>query len=141
MPFQDLPCQREESAPILNLSDPHEIWCYFDDLDFLFAKHHVSDPQEKKCAAVNYLSIAVERLWKTARAFSNPVHSYKDFKVEVIALYPEATVAQEHTLADFNTLVADCARTPIHSEIELGEYYRNFLVVSRFLITKGHISA
>ncbi len=60
MPFQDLPCQREESTPILDLSDPREIWRYFDDLDFLFAKHHISDPQEKEHAVVNYLSIAVE---------------------------------------------------------------------------------
>jgi len=60
MPFQDLPHQHEESTPILDLSDPCEIWCYFDDLDFLFAKHHVSDPQEKKHTVVNYLSIAVE---------------------------------------------------------------------------------
>src|SRR6266702_1418854 len=137
MPFQDLPCQCEESTPILNLSDPHEIWRYFDDLDFLFAKHHISDPQEKKRAAVNYPSVAVERLWKTACTFSDPVHSYEDFKAEVIALYPEATAAQGYSLVDFDRLVTDRTRTPIRSEIELGEYYRDFLVVSRFLIAKG----
>jgi len=60
MPFQDLLRWREESAPILDLSDPCEIWRYFDDLDFLFTKHHVSDPQEKERTAVNYLSVAVE---------------------------------------------------------------------------------
>ncbi|SRR6266702_729979 len=140
MPFQDLPCWCEESAPVLNLSDPREIWCYFDDLDFLFAKHHVSDPQEKKLAAVNYPSVAVERLWKTVHAFSHHMCSYKDFKVEIIVLYPEVIVAQEHSLADFDRLVADCAHTLIRSEMELGEYYHDFLVVSHFLIVKGHIS-
>ncbi len=84
--------------------------------------------------------MAVEWLWKTAHAFSNPACSYKDFKAEVIALYPEATAAQEHTLADFDTLVVDHACTPIHPEIELGEYYCNFLVMSCFLIVKGRIS-
>ena len=73
-------------------------------------------------------------------AFSDPVHSYEDFKAEVIVLYPEATAAQEHTLTDFDMLVADHACTPIHSEMELGEYYCDFLVVSRFLIAKGCIS-
>ncbi len=140
MPFQDLPRWREESVPILDLSDPRKIWRYFDDLEFLFLKHHISDAQEKKCTAVNYPSVAVERLWKTARAFSNPAHSYEDFKAEVIALYPEATVAQEHTLADFDRLVTDRTHTPIRSEIELGSYYCDFLIVSRFLIAKGHIS-
>ncbi len=140
MPFQDLPCQREESAPVLDLSDPREIWRYFDDLDFLFAKHRISDPQEKKHAAVNYPSVAVERLWKTACTFGDPVRSYKDFKAEIIALYPEAIAAQEHTLVDFDRLVTDHARTPIRSEMELGEYYRDFLVVLRFLIAKDCIS-
>ncbi len=82
----------------------------------------------------------MERLWKTARAFGDPVRSYKDFKAEVIALYPEATVAQEYSLADFDRLVTDRTHTPIHSEIELGAYYRDFLIISRFLIVKGRIS-
>jgi len=68
------------------------------------------------------------------------MHSHEDFRVEVIALYPEATAAQEHTLTDFDMLVADHACTPIHSEMELGEYYCDFLIISRFLIAKGHIS-
>ncbi|KAH9019426.1 hypothetical protein EDB85DRAFT_2153746 [Lactarius pseudohatsudake] len=106
MPFQDLPPRHEESAPILDLSDPCELWRYFDDIEFLFLKHRVSDPQEKKRTAVNYPSIAVEWLWRTARTFSDPAHSYKDFKAEVVALYPEAIAAQEHTLAKLDELVA-----------------------------------
>ncbi len=141
MPFQDLPHRREESAPVLNLTDPCEIPRYFDDLEFLFLKHRISDAQEKKCAAVNYLSVAVEWLWKTAHTFGDPAHSYRDFKAEIIALYPEAIVAQEYSLADFDRLVTDRACTPICSEIELGAYYCDFLIVSRFLITKGRISA
>ncbi len=140
MPFQDLPCRHEECAPVLDLSDPREIWHYFDDLDFLFAKHRISDPQEKKRAAVNYPSVAVERLWKTARTFGDPARSYKDFKVEIIALYPEATTVQEHSLAEFDSLVSDRVHTPIHTEMELGAYYHDFLIISRFLIAKGHIS-
>ncbi|KAH9021830.1 hypothetical protein EDB85DRAFT_2152124 [Lactarius pseudohatsudake] len=122
MPFQDLPHRREDSAPVLNLADPCEIWRYFDDLEFLFLKHRVSDDQEKKRAAVRYPSVA-------------------DFKAEVIALYPEAIAAQEHTLADLDMLVAHCARTAIRSEIELGAYYCEFLIISRFLIAKSRISA
>ncbi|KAH9019177.1 hypothetical protein EDB85DRAFT_2153994 [Lactarius pseudohatsudake] len=140
MPFQDLPHRREDSAPVLDLSDPCEILRYFDDIEFLFLKHRVSDDQEKKRAAVRYPSVAVEQLWKTARAFSDTARSYEDFKVEVIALYPEAIAAQEHTLADLDELVAHRARTPIRSEIELGAYYREFLLVSRFLVAKDRIS-
>jgi len=120
--------------PVLDLTDPCEIPCYFDDLEFLFLKHHISDAQEKKRAAVNYLSMAVEQLWKTAHTFGDPTRSYEDFKVEVIMLYPEVIAAQEYSLTDFDRLVANHARTPIHSEIELGAYYRDFLIISHFLI-------
>ncbi len=142
MPFHDLPCRREDSAPVLNLTDPHEIWRYFEDLDFLFAKHRVSDPQEKKQAAVFYLlSVTEVALWKTAFTFSNPDHPYEEFKAEIIALYPEAEAALQHTLADLDRLVADRARTPICSVKELGEYYRQFLLISRFLIANNRHDA
>ena len=124
-----MPFRRELSAPILDLTDPCEIWRYFDDLEFLFLKHRVSDDQEKKCAAVNYPSVAVEKLWKTAHAFGDPARSYEDFKAEIIALYPEATAAQEYTLTDLDRLVSDRARTPIRSKAEFGQYYRDFLLV------------
>lgn len=121
-------------------SDPSKIWRYFDDLELLFLKYQVSDPQEKKRAAVNYPSIAVEELWKTAYTFGDPARSYEDFKAEFIALYPEAIAAREPSLAEFNRLISDRSRAPICSEIELGDYYRKFLIVSRFFIKKGRIS-
>src|ERR1700761_9686294 len=73
MPYEDLPCRRERSAPTFDASDPCEIERYFDDLEFLFLKH-------------------------------------------------------------------DCVHSLICSESELGGFYREFLLVSRFLIAKGRIS-
>jgi len=69
--------------------------------------------------AINYPSIAVEWLWKTACAFGNPARSYKDFRAEVIALNPEATVAQGYTLVNLDRLVSDPVHMPIHTEMEL----------------------
>ncbi len=140
MPFKDMPCRPEASAPILDLTHPLAILRYFNDLEFLFLKHCVSDAKEKKQAAVMYPSdVAVEALWKTAFAFSDPTCSYEDFKAEIIALYPEVTVAQELALDDLEKFVADRARSPICSEEELGEYHRHFLLVSRSLISKNRI--
>jgi hypothetical protein len=139
MPFQDLPSRREESAPIFDGSDPCEIERYFDDLEFLFLKHRISDDSEKKHAAVRYPGLALEQLWKTAPAFSDPTCTYEEFKAEVIALYPEATAEHEYTRARFEQLVSDRARTEIRSETELGEFYRAFLLTSRILISKGRL--
>ena len=136
MPFQDLPYRREDSAPRFDPSDPSAIERYFDDLEFLFIRHSVSDHQEKKRAAVNYPCVVTERLWKTARAFSDPARSYEDFKAEIITLYPEATAAHQYTRRQFDQLISDRARAPIRSEAELGQYFRKFLLVSRFLISK-----
>ena len=132
MPFR---CKR--SAPT-NLTDPHKIFCYFEDLEILFAKHNISDSQEKKQAAVYYPSVKVEALWKTTPTFSDPAYSYEDFKAKIIALYPEAE--PQHTLEELEKLVADRARTQIRSREELGEYNRDFLLVSHFLISKDRIS-
>jgi hypothetical protein len=139
MPFQDLPSRREESAPIFDGSDPCEIECYFDNLEFLFLKHCISDDSEKKHAAVRYPGLAPEQLWKTALAFSDPTCTYEEFKAEVIALYPEATAEHEYTRARFEQLVSDRTRTEIHSETELGEFYPAFLLTSRILISKGRL--
>ena len=67
------------------------------------------------------------------------MHSYKDFKAEILALYLEAITAYSYTLAEFNRLISERARSPIHSESELGGFYCEFLLVSRFLIAKGRI--
>ena len=70
--------------------------------------------------------------------FSDPAYSYKDFKAKIIALYLEAK--PQHMLEELEKLVADCAHTLICSREELGEYNRNFLLVSHFLISKDRIS-
>jgi hypothetical protein len=140
MPFQDLPSQRKESVPHFDGSDPCEIGCYFDDLEFLFLRHHISDDQEKKCAAVRYTSWALEKLWWSMLTFSKHVCSYEDFKVEVITLYPEANAEHKYTLTGLAQLVSDRTRTPVHSEQELGEFYCLFLLALHFLITKGRLS-
>jgi len=127
----------ERSAPT-DLTDPHKIFCYFEDLEILFAKHNILGSQEKKQAAVYYPSVKVEALWKTTPMFSDPAYSYEDFKAKIIALYPEAE--PQHTLEELEKLIADRARTPIHSREELGEYNRDFLLVSHFLISKDRIS-
>jgi hypothetical protein len=140
MPFQDLPARGEESAPIFDGSDPCKIGRYFDNLEFLFLRHHVSDDQEKKRTTVRYTSWALEKLWQSMPTFSEHVCSYEDFKAEVIVLYPEADTEHKYTLTGLAQLVSNHMHTPVHSERELGEFYRVFLLVSCFLIAKGHLS-
>ena len=105
----------------------------------MFLKHHISADQNKKLAAVQYPSIAAEWLWRTVHAFHDTMHSYEDLKAEILALYPEAIAAYSYTLAEFDRLISNCTCSPIRSETELGGFYHEFLLVSCFLIAKGHI--
>ncbi|KAH8987276.1 hypothetical protein EDB92DRAFT_1772206, partial [Lactarius akahatsu] len=113
---------------------------YFEDLEFLFVKHRVSDQQEKKKTAVTgiYPDVGVAILWESVSQFNNPDYSYDDFKAEIIGLYPEAKAAMEYRPADLDRLVADRASTPICTVEELGVYYREFLLISRILIANNH---
>jgi hypothetical protein len=132
-------CVRD-SVPIFDGSDPCKIGCYFDDLEFLFLRHHVSDDQEKKHTAVRYTSWALEKLWQSMPTFSEHARSYEDFKVEVLALYLEVNVEHKYTLAGLAQLVSDHACTLVCSEQELGEFYHVCLLASCFLIAKGCLS-
>jgi hypothetical protein len=130
MPFQDLPARREESAPIFDGSDPCEIGRYFDNLEFLFLRHHVSDDQEKKHAAVRYTSWALEKLWRSMPTFSEHACSYEDFKVEVIALYPEANAEHKYTLMGLAQLVSNHVRTLCAHRSALSESLESFTMHS-----------
>ena len=139
MPYCDLPFRREGSAPIFDPADPCSIWRYFEDLDILFIRHHVSDDSEKKKAAVKYPATKVERLWNSTHSFRNPACSYGDFKAEVIQLYPEVSEVRQYTNYDLERFVSNCARTQIYSVQEFGTYYRGFLLISRYLVNMGRI--
>ena len=135
-----MPFRRERAAPALDLSDPLGILRYFQDLEYLFEKHQVSDDQDKKHAAIYYPSIQVERAWKCDDTFEDQAASFGDFKVAIIALYPATLAILNPTFADLERLVAERSHQPFRSKPELGEYYRNFRVVSQSLIERGHIS-
>ncbi|KAF8262994.1 hypothetical protein EI94DRAFT_1704339 [Lactarius quietus] len=62
-PPGSMPFWHEGTAPTLDLIDPLGVWRYFNDLEFLFEVHHISNEQDKKNAAIYYLSIKLERYW------------------------------------------------------------------------------
>ena len=141
MPLSDLPAHREETAPSFLNDQPDELERYFEDLHTLFTRHNIADQQDRKEAACRYTSIRTEQLWKTTSAWSDPAQSFDDFKTEVSKLYPGALGSQSHTLQELERTVARYARIGIQSSTELGEYYCQYLLITRYLITRNSISA
>ena len=141
MPLSDLPACREETAPSFLDDQPDELERYFEDLHTLFNRHNVADQQDRKEAACRYTSICTEQLWKTTSAWSDPAQSFDDFKTEVRKLYPGALGSQTHTLQELERTIVRYAHIGIQSSAELGEYYCQYLLITRYLIAQNSISA
>ena len=140
MPFADLPFRGVRAAPTFDDSQPEELARYFADLQDLFVRHAIADLQERKQAAVKYLKYQTERLWKTTDAWADATKTYEEFKAEVSKLYPGSASDRTFTMQDMDALIGQYARTGIRSAAELGEYHRQFLLISRYLVSKNHMA-
>ena len=140
MPLADLPTRSEHSAPSFNDNQPEELERYFADLKTLLDHHTVNADQEKKQAVLKYLKIWTENLWKTMEAWTNPTKTYEEFKAEVFKLYLGSSSDRTYTMQDLDLIIGNYARIGILTSTDLGEYYRQFLLISKYLISKNRLS-
>ena len=140
MPLSDMPARRERSAPSFEDSRPEELMRYFSDLEMLLDRYNVTDNHQCKQAALRYTTIQTERLWKTTEAWSDQSKSYVEFRAEIFQFYPDASGDRTYMIQDLDLAIGHYARTGIFSAADLGEYYRQFLLISHFLISKGRLS-
>jgi hypothetical protein len=82
----------------------------------------------------------VENLWKTTRSWQDPASSYDDFKAEIFKLYPGALGDSTYTMLDLDATIRHYACTGIWNATDLGEYYRRFIAISRYLISMRRLS-
>jgi hypothetical protein len=71
----------------------------------------------------------------------DPAQSFDNFKTEVSKLYPGALGSRSHTLQELKRTIARYARIGIQSSAELGKYYRQYLLITHYLIARNSISA
>ena len=126
--------------PTFDDSQPGELERYFSDLQALFDRHTVTDQQERKQAALKYLKIRTESLWKTTDAWTDQTKTYDEFKTEVFKLYPGAIGDWTYTMQDLDAVIGHYACIGIVTAADLGEYYRKFLLISQYLISKNHLA-
>ena len=140
MPLANMPGRSERSAPSFDDSQPEELERYFADLELLLDRHIVTDNQDRKQAALKYLKYRTESLWKTAEAWADVTKTYDDFKAEIAKLYPGSSSDRTYTMGDLDMVIGQYARIGIQSSTDLGEYYRRFILISRYLISKNRLS-
>ncbi|KAF7342425.1 hypothetical protein MVEN_01831600 [Mycena venus] len=104
--------------------------------------HHSSIPRslEKKEHATRFLTVEDQDVWETLDEFSNATRTYADFKAAILKLYPGTDADRKYSLSDLDALVGKSAREGIHSKADFSEFYRQFIVISKYLVSKGRLS-
>ena len=114
---------------------------FFNDLNFQFMQLEVVDEAEIKGHALQFVDYNTVELWEILPEFSNMTAPYQKFVDTVCQLYPGSDVEQHWLIVDMDRLVEETLRTGISSLTNLGKYHRDFIAITRFLITKNHLTA
>src|SRR5258708_38170598 len=75
-----------------------------------------------------------------AEAWTNQTKTYQEFQDEIYKLYPGSSGDRTYTMQDLDLLLGHYAQVGILTSADLGEYHRKFLLITRYLISKGHLS-
>ena len=140
MPLANMPARGERAAPTFDEAMPEDLERYFTELEFLMHRHNIIDEEDRKRAAIRYLKVRTEMLWKSTAAWKDATKTFAEFKAEVIRLYPGATGDRTYTMQDLDLLIGRYARSGILHGLELGDYYREFLLITRYLIDRNRMS-
>ncbi|CAK5282582.1 unnamed protein product [Mycena citricolor] len=135
-----MPARGDRNAPVFDSSKPHELRRYFLDLEFLLARSAVTDAAQMKGHAVRFLSVEDQEIWEGLPSFSDANKSYHDFKLDALSLYAGNDTDRRFSLDDLDMLVGQTSRMGIHTKDDLTQFYRRFLHITTFLISKQRLS-
>ncbi|KAF7365809.1 hypothetical protein MVEN_00455000 [Mycena venus] len=134
-----MPARGDRNAPQFDSLKPRELQRYFTDLEYHFTRSSVTDDAEKKKHATRFLGVDDQDIWEALPEFQAP-HTYAVFKAAVLKLYPGNDADRKYSLADLDALVGQYARVGILSKGDYSEFYRQFLVITTYLIARHRLS-
>ena len=134
-----MPARNHSSAPKFDPARPRDLPMYFQELELLLASANIVDHQAKKEHARRYLQYEDFELWGTIPEYHIPT-AYDDFKNAIMSLYPGATDERRYSVADVHRLVAERSALGIHSLEDLSAYFRQFLVITAYLLQQGRMA-
>ncbi|KAF7325440.1 Integrase catalytic domain-containing protein [Mycena kentingensis (nom. inval.)] len=133
-----MPPRGSPKAPKFDTNRPAEFRRYFDDAEYLLEQAKITDVAEKKKAITRYLPVPDQELLECLEEFKNG--TYEEFKNKALALYVGNDADHLHTLHEWDAFLGSTARTGIQSEEALATFYRGFLRISTYLISKQRLS-
>ncbi|KAG5649789.1 hypothetical protein H0H81_002029 [Sphagnurus paluster] len=134
-----MPARGHSSAPLFSPDQVRELKCYFADMDHLLDNYAIVDEAAMKRHTLRYLDVETSELWEELTEYTAGTHT--KWRMAIFKLYPGPSDDRKYTVADLDKLVSERARTGLSSVEDLGKYYRTFLPITRFLETKGRLSA
>jgi hypothetical protein len=135
-----MPARGDRNAPQFDSQKPRELPRYFSDLQYLFMCAQVTDSTEKKQHTPRFLTVEDQDIWETLDEFTDATKTYDEFKRAVLNLYPGTDADRKYSLADLDALIGEYGRIGIHSNADFSEFYRQFLVISKYLVDKQRLS-
>jgi hypothetical protein len=78
--------------------------------------------------------------WRYLPSFDNPDSTFKQFRREVLRLYPHLDNNHRYTNRDLLYLIEQTQEYPQMSQNDLGSYYRQFVTISMYLVNKHRLS-
>lgn len=111
---------------------------YFKDLEYFFTIYGMTGDRDKKDQAIVYLEGRDVTIFQIPTQFAD-ASTYDIWKAALIPLYPGCSAEQFCTLSDVTTLVRNTAKS-LQTQIDLGEFFRDFVSQTSWLIQKGRLS-
>ncbi|KAJ7123500.1 hypothetical protein C8R44DRAFT_620952 [Mycena epipterygia] len=136
-----MPARGDRNAPIFDASKPHELRRYFSDLEFLFGRSAITDVTEMKKHSTRFLTVEDQETWEMLPSFSDAQKSYDAFKADVLKLYAGNDEDRRYGLSDLDALIGQYSRVGIITKDDLTSFYRQFLRITTYLLSKSRLSA
>ncbi|KAJ6471579.1 hypothetical protein C8R47DRAFT_1077231 [Mycena vitilis] len=134
-----MPARGDRNAPQFDSTKPRELQRYFTDLEYHFTRSNVTDGAEKKKHATRFLGVDDQEVWEALEEFK-AAHTYAEFKAAVLKLYPGNDADRKYSLADLDALVGQYARVGMLSKGDYSDFYRQFIVITKYLIGRQRLS-
>ena len=135
-----MPMRNERAAPTFDGSNPHELPRFFEDLESLMERALITSETEMKKQVLKYVDIHTKLMWKIFPEFINANNTYKEFKDAILDQYPDATGDYIYSIRDMDMLIGERQRVGIATMQDMSDYHLQFLAITRWLISKGHLA-
>ncbi|KAJ7048696.1 hypothetical protein C8F01DRAFT_1276170 [Mycena amicta] len=135
-----MPARGAHTAPKFDSSKPEELRRYFNDVEYLLEQANITDEAQMKKACVRYMSVQDQELLEGLIEFTDANKTYDEFKSAARAMYAGNDDDHLYTLKDWDAHLGSISRQGIRSEKDLATFYRDFIRIGRYLITKNRLS-